>query len=114
MMRPAVPLGMLALLALLTACDGARPVEPAFATGDTPVSAKEVDFELELVREVRALAQQKGVGALATRLKVRQSLVVLGQALAFDPLLSGTRDISCMTCHVPGQGTGDGRSLSVV
>ena len=67
MMRPAVPLGTMALFALLTACDGARPVEPALVTVDTPVSAKDVDFELELVREVRALAQQNRVGPLATR-----------------------------------------------
>jgi cytochrome c peroxidase len=39
--------------------------------------------------------------------------VVLGQALAFDKILSGNRDISCMTCHVPLFGTGDARSLSI-
>jgi cytochrome c peroxidase len=33
--------------------------------------------------------------------------------LAFDRVLSGNRDISCMTCHLPSLGTGDGRSLSI-
>jgi cytochrome c peroxidase len=37
----------------------------------------------------------------------------LGQALAFDRLLSGNRDISCMTCHMPRFATGDGLSLSI-
>jgi cytochrome c peroxidase len=40
-------------------------------------------------------------------------LVRLGQALAFDKILSGNRDISCMTCHLPAFATGDGKSLSV-
>jgi cytochrome c peroxidase len=33
--------------------------------------------------------------------------------LAFDRILSGNRDISCMTCHLPAAGTGNGRSLSI-
>lgn len=36
---------------------------------------------------------------------------VLGQALAFDKILSGNRDVSCMTCHHPGIGTDDDRAL---
>jgi cytochrome c peroxidase len=39
--------------------------------------------------------------------------VRLGQALAFDKILSGNRDIACMTCHLPAFATGDGRSLSI-
>ena len=41
------------------------------------------------------------------------ALVELGRALAFDKELSGNRDIACMTCHLPGLGTGDARSLSI-
>ena len=44
---------------------------------------------------------------------VRAALVTLGQALAFDPILSGPKNISCMTCHQPAYATGDGRSLAV-
>jgi cytochrome c peroxidase len=33
--------------------------------------------------------------------------------LVFDKILSGNRDISCMTCHLPALGTGDGRSLAI-
>jgi cytochrome c peroxidase len=45
--------------------------------------------------------------------RVRTELVRLGQALAFDPILSGNKNISCMTCHLPAFATGDDKSLSV-
>jgi len=41
------------------------------------------------------------------------ALVELGQALFFDPILSGNRDISCATCHHPALATGDGLALPV-
>lgn len=37
----------------------------------------------------------------------------LGQALFFDPLLSGNRDVACATCHHPTLAGGDSLSLSV-
>ncbi|MCA9932405.1 MAG: c-type cytochrome [Ardenticatenaceae bacterium] len=39
--------------------------------------------------------------------------VALGQALYFDKLLSGNRDISCATCHHPTLASGDGLHLSI-
>jgi cytochrome c peroxidase len=62
---------------------------------------------------VRLLAAGRGVTQLPTPAPVRPALVALGQALAFDKILSGNRDISCMTCHLPKFGTGDDRSLSI-
>ena len=112
MSRITVGSGSLSALLILGACDASRSIDPLPPPGQVS-SARDVGFELELVREVRALAEAKGVGQLAPRPLVRRPLVRLGQALAFDPLLSGTRDISCMTCHVPGFGTGDGKSLSI-
>jgi cytochrome c peroxidase len=41
------------------------------------------------------------------------ALVRLGQALFFDPILSGNRDISCATCHHPSTSLGDGLALSI-
>lgn len=38
---------------------------------------------------------------------------VLGQALFFDPILSGPRAISCATCHVRSKGAGDGLPAAV-
>lgn len=41
------------------------------------------------------------------------ALVELGQALMFDKILSGNRDISCATCHFPTNHLADGMSLSI-
>lgn len=41
------------------------------------------------------------------------ALVELGQALMFDKLLSGNRDVSCATCHNPRSATTDHLSLSI-
>src|SRR3569623_335005 len=62
---------------------------------------------------VRQLAAARGVVPLPPRPYVRPALARLGQALAFDKILSGNRDISCTTCHLPEFATGDGRSLSI-
>ncbi|MBI4772349.1 MAG: VCBS repeat-containing protein, partial [Chloroflexi bacterium] len=40
-------------------------------------------------------------------------MVQLGQALFWDPELSGNRDISCATCHHPLKATGDNLSVSI-
>ena len=42
-----------------------------------------------------------------------EALVDLGQALMFDKILSGNRDVACATCHHPSTHEGDGLSLSV-
>ncbi len=41
------------------------------------------------------------------------ALVALGEALFFDKILSGTRTISCGSCHRPGVQTGDALNVSV-
>ena len=66
-----------------------------------------------LIAEVRMLARERGLAPIADAPPVRDELVSLGQALAFDKILSGNRDIACMTCHLPGLATGDGRALPV-
>jgi cytochrome c peroxidase len=77
-------------------------------------SSKSGNSEIHaLAAEVRLLTAGRGITALPRPPQVRPALVQLGQALAFDKLLSGNRDISCMTCHLPTFATGDGRSLSL-
>ena len=44
--------------------------------------------------------------------EVSEELFLLGQALFFDKLLSGSEEVSCATCHLPDFATGDGRNLS--
>ncbi len=41
------------------------------------------------------------------------ALVALGQALFFDPVLSGNMDTACATCHHPSFGSSDGLSLTL-
>jgi len=93
-------------LGLLAACAG----EAATAPTDTPAFARAGN---PLAAEVRQLAAERGITRLERPAAVRNALVQLGQALAFDKELSGNRDISCMTCHLPGLGAGDQRSLSI-
>lgn len=62
---------------------------------------------------VRQLAAGRGVIPMPRRAHVRPALAELGRALAFDKILSGNRDISCMTCHLPEFATGDDRHLSI-
>lgn len=62
---------------------------------------------------VRQLAAGRGIVPLPPRPFVRPELARLGRALVFDKILSGNRDISCTTCHLPEFATGDARSLSI-
>ena len=39
--------------------------------------------------------------------------VALGRLLFYDPILSGSREVSCATCHHPRFGTSDGLSLGL-
>jgi len=100
----------LVLMAAITmaACDAPRPTEPPAV----PQRAR-VQTDQKLIQQVRQLALQNGVTELPQLPPIRQPLVVLGKALAFDKILSGNRDIACMTCHVPRFGTSDGKSLSI-
>jgi cytochrome c peroxidase len=62
---------------------------------------------------VRQLAAGRGVIPMPPKPYVRPALAELGRMLAFDKILSGNRDISCMTCHLPAFATGDARHLSI-
>jgi cytochrome c peroxidase len=97
------PLLAVASLAI-AACDADEPIAPAATLHRVPT---------EVVATVRRLAAERGIPRLERPASVRQPLVRLGQMLVFDKVLSGNRDISCMTCHLPPFATGDGRSLSV-
>ncbi len=96
-------------LLLTTACSddttSPQPTDAKLASSRSPNDS--------LARLVRELTAARGITRLRRPPPVRPALVQLGQALAFDKVLSGNRDISCMTCHLPVHGTSDGRSLSV-
>lgn len=44
---------------------------------------------------------------------VNSAQVALGQLLFYDPILSGSKTVSCATCHHPRFATGDGVSLGL-
>jgi len=64
-------------------------------------------------RLIRELAAVRGIVPLEKPAPVRPELVHLGQALAFDKILSGNHDVSCTSCHLPAFSTSDGRNLSI-
>lgn len=81
----------------------------ALGTGtDSAPAATSADAE-----RVLALARSQGAGPLGPAPEADPALVALGEALFFDPILSGNRDISCASCHHPEVGSGDGLPLSV-
>ena len=89
--RTWMALAGVAAMAALAACDAPRPTEQA---APPSLSRKGGGHETDsIVREVRLLAAERGIGRLPTPPRVRQPLVRLGRALAFDPILSGTRDM---------------------
>ncbi|MCU0488674.1 MAG: FG-GAP-like repeat-containing protein [Anaerolineales bacterium] len=77
---------------------------------------QEIGFEFPQARQgdgLRQLMDQAGVRPL-TRLKTPSNeLVKLGEALFWDPELSGNRDTSCATCHHSDLATGDNLSVSI-
>jgi cytochrome c peroxidase len=66
----------------------------------------------ELLAEVLA-AQPTPVVPLAPPAPADPALYALGQALFFDPILSGNQDVACASCHHPNFGLGDGLPLAV-
>ena len=110
--RLALGLALLGGPGLLAGCDGDAATvpsdDPSFARGGNASGRGD-----PLAAEVRQLAAGRGITPLLRPAPVRNTLVQLGRALAFDKILSGNRDISCMTCHLPGLGVGDQRSLSI-
>ena len=88
----------------------AGPTAPPSTPTGPPATARR---GRTLAAEVRSLAARHGIGPMPRSPRVRPELAALGRALAFDPILSGNRDISCMTCHLPELATGDGRSLAI-
>jgi cytochrome c peroxidase len=87
------------LLALGAGCDAGGTTEPP--------PAPLIDQEL------RQRIQAAGVIPVGAMPGQNQALADLGQALMFDPILSGNRDIACATCHNPLTHGGDGLSLAI-
>lgn len=81
--------------------------DPAPEPAPDPVPVDPVDQQL------RAAMAQAGVEPLAAPPAQDPNLVALGEALMFDKILSGNKDISCATCHHPTLASDDDLSLSI-
>ena len=74
-----------------------------------PAAATEESLDAALARVIAA----RGLSPLEAPPLVLSPRFRLGQMLFFDPILSGTRDVACATCHLLGRGTSDGVDLAV-
>jgi len=88
----------LGLLVLATGCDG-------WKTPSGPPASLDADLRQSLSRW--------GTVPIGPTPAQPAALVDLGQALMFDKVLSGNRDIACATCHNPASHAGDGLALSI-
>ncbi len=105
---------LLAIVALFAAgCGRDQSDAPTGPAPRTHSSANTMSEDEALVQAVRLLAAGRGIGQLQHPAPVREPLVHLGRMLAFDKILSGNRNMACMTCHLPAFGTSDGLRLSI-
>ncbi|HEY3222013.1 MAG TPA: cytochrome c peroxidase [Gemmatimonadales bacterium] len=81
------------------------------AACDEPNSVEGLPESLDA--QLRGEISRWGVVQIGGAPRQDPALVALGQALMFDRLLSGNRDIACATCHDPAQHMTDGLALAV-
>src|SRR3989454_12303903 len=98
MMTRIVRTAYLGLLVLATGWDGW-----------TPPSGPPASIDAEL----RQSLSRWGTVPIGPTPAQPPALVALGQALVFDKVLSGNRDIACAPCHNPVTSAGDGLSLAI-
>lgn len=81
---------------------------------DTPIKTFSIIKPLNEIRqELAAYITSNNLNPVPAAPQVTDEMFLLGQALAFDKILSGNRDTSCMSCHHPLLASGDARALSL-
>lgn len=90
----------------LTACDAPEPA--GGDEGDVSLRADAVG----LPQHVRGLLAANRITPIAAPPTVSPAMFALGEALFYDKILSGTRDVACATCHAPQHASADGRTLN--
>lgn len=83
------------------------------AACDRPTVSTEPPLVPSIDAELRQALVQWSVVPIDTLNAQDAARVELGQALVFDKLLSGNRDIACATCHHPSTHGADGLSLAI-
>ena len=106
---------------LLVACGSSdNPGEPQANPGSNQANDvgsnaddNDADEDLDqLLSELRQRLEQRGIEPLEPVQISNQQQVELGHQLFFDPVLSGTKDVSCATCHPMEGATSDVQPLS--
>jgi len=94
----------------LTACDTPEPDGSA----DSEVTARKTNkLPPGQVKKLRAALAANHITPIAAPPSVTPEMFELGEALFFDKILSGTRDVACATCHAPQHASADGRALNI-
>jgi len=94
----------------LTACDAPEPADGV----DSEVSARKAGkLPPGQVKKLRAALAANNITPIAPPPSVSPEMFELGEALFYDKILSGTRDVACATCHAPQHASADGRALNI-
>lgn len=83
------------------------------ASQDLELTSLVLLFSSNRDNAIRSGFTQAGVIPLSFSISDSTDLIKLGEALFFDKILSGNKNISCATCHHPAGNTGDGLPLSI-
>jgi cytochrome c peroxidase len=111
-LRPVCQVTLSVCLIVLAACAD-QPPASTVAGPRTPSGERSASVDPAVVAAVRQMVASRGILPLVRPPRIRPELVHLGQALIFDPILSGNRNTACTTCHLPAFATGDGKALSI-
>lgn len=106
----AVIFGGLLFASSTSSPQGAATSDSAHA-GTADIAAGDIDIDID--RELKQVIEALGLEPLEPPPAPPPALLALGEALFFEPLLSGKRNMTCASCHRPDRGTGDGLALAV-
>ncbi len=101
---------MVFVLALLGACSNKDEATSGKKDDEVAVGEDVIDTELE---EAKAKFEVLGAMSIPEDNPMTDEKIELGKMLYFDPRLSGNNVQSCMSCHAPGAGYGDGMATFV-
>ncbi|MEW9110846.1 MAG: cytochrome c peroxidase [Cytobacillus gottheilii] len=104
-MKLRYPLFIFMVLLMLSACGNENENTAAPEKEQPETETAGVDEELE---NAKAMFEPLGEMPVPADNEMTDEKVELGKTLYFDPRLSGNNKLSCMTCHAPGAGYGDG------
>ncbi|WP_053475070.1 cytochrome-c peroxidase [Cytobacillus solani] len=97
---------LLFVLSILGACGANEDAAaPADKNAKEPAKENVIDQELE---DAKAKFEPLGEIPVPADNPMTEEKIELGKTLYFDPRLSGNNVQSCMSCHAPGAGYGDG------